>query len=117
MASTNTCQIHIFEAYLQIAVFASQASSWLRSEDTQPPWVEPASEPAWEGFHKLCKNLNSQGRPWESQRIMRLLLTVLPQEQASKLCEEFMEKIDVREDEYQGEVEESALITDLSTVN
>lgn len=68
-------------------------------------------ENRWGGFRKYCKDLNNQGRLWESQKILRLLLLVLEEKDASRLCDDMMDQVD------QGDLEEANLIADLSTSN
>ncbi|EXJ75920.1 uncharacterized protein A1O5_00428 [Cladophialophora psammophila CBS 110553] len=109
-ADPSEVEIHILEIYLRIVAFASQASSWVRPEDTQPPWAA-SSTPVWFGFHRWAKTLADQGRLWEAQKIMRMLLTVLSPENGLKLCEEFMGNMD------EEDLPESAIISNLSTVN
>lgn len=83
----------------------------LQAGGTQLPWYDHSSELPWEGFQSWCRALHGQGRLWEAQKILRLLLPVLLPEDATRLCEHFMEKVD------DTNHHESVLITDLSTAN
>jgi hypothetical protein len=87
-------EIQSLEVCLQIIVLVYSNSNWLREGDTQPPWIISSSILPWAGYEEWCISLSRNNRPWESQRVLRLLLSVIPVVRASDLVDKFIESND-----------------------
>jgi hypothetical protein len=84
-------EIQSLETCLHIIVLVDNTSTALWEADTQPPWIISDSILPWGGYEEWCISLSRNNRPWESQRILRLLLNVIPPTSATYLVERFIE--------------------------
>ncbi|CEL08446.1 hypothetical protein ASPCAL11596 [Aspergillus calidoustus] len=74
----NAIEIHIIEVYLNILVAAYDAQVMhVETRYLNPPWSS-SSVPPWHGFDAWYLDLRQHGQFWEAQRILGLLLPVLP---------------------------------------
>jgi hypothetical protein len=81
-------------------------------KDSQPPWIEDKSAvPPWAGFEKWCIQLNKEKRPWESQKIFRALLKIVPEETAARLFSDFIDTLD------DNDSSEAVIVAKLAAIN
>ena len=77
--------MHLLELCVHVFAFASQTSDFVCSKDTQPPWIKDNSLKDWAGYGEWHQILWESGYRWEAQKLLRILLPVLNQEQVSKV--------------------------------
>lgn len=86
----SEAEIQSLELYLHIIVMVYDNSNWLQEKDTHPPCISVKFLSPWEGYRRWCKRLIQDHRPWEAQRILRLLLKVTLSPSAVSMYEEFL---------------------------
>jgi hypothetical protein len=114
----NALEIHMLELYLEIAVVAYRTSTWpeVNYQYTNPPWWKGYS-PAWSGFCNWYAWLRNRGYFWEAQRILSILLPVLPLNNAIGM---FMTRYTfdyVVENIDKGSFDETLVLSDLISAN
>ncbi|KAJ5109558.1 hypothetical protein N7532_002203 [Penicillium argentinense] len=117
-ARPSALVIHMLEVYLQIVVGAHGTSMWPEGKElyTNPPWCQ-SDLPAWRGFGAWYADLRECNHFWEAQRILTILLPVLPFKDAIDMFmkpDQFglvVENID------QGSFDETLVLSDLMSAN
>jgi hypothetical protein len=89
----SEAEIQALEIYLHSTVLAYCGSNWVRAEETHPPGFAAGSLKPWEGFQEWTQQLSQNQRPWECQRILRLLLHVLEPNSAASCFDNFVQSI------------------------
>ncbi|GLI79203.1 hypothetical protein PoHVEF18_007531 [Penicillium ochrochloron] len=69
-------EIHIFELYIRIMVFASKNSDWVKLDQMKCPWALDESPRC--GFVRWYSILSSNGHIWSASQVLVLLLDTLP---------------------------------------
>jgi hypothetical protein len=73
----NLWQIHIFEIYIKIIIFALRTSSWIGPEEMKCPWLLNQHSDHC-GFVQWYLVLSSNGHLWSASQVLLNLLDTLP---------------------------------------
>ncbi|CEJ61274.1 hypothetical protein PMG11_09811 [Penicillium brasilianum] len=76
-ALPSDVEIHVFEIYIRIMVFAAMNSNWVRMNDMKCPWASEEDSDNY-GFVQWYSILCCNGHTWSASQVLILLLQALP---------------------------------------
>jgi hypothetical protein len=114
----SALEIHMLEVYLEIVVVLHRYLKWsgLKNQYANPPWCK-ADSPAWSGFGNWYAWLRECGYFWEAQRILSILLPIMPLNNAIDMFMNPKQLGLVVENIDAGVFDETLVLSDLTSAN